>query len=44
MAEMIGELGRKYILFGISAIWVGAGIGEVDNEKGGRHPSPNSGA
>jgi hypothetical protein len=30
-AEMIGELGRKYILFGISAIRASEGIAEVDN-------------
>jgi hypothetical protein len=29
---MIGELARKYIFFGISAIRVSAGIAEVDNK------------
>lgn len=33
---MIGKLGKKYILFGISAMRASAGIAEVDNQRGGR--------
>lgn len=35
-AEMIGELGQKYILFGISAIGISSGVAEVDNYGGAR--------
>jgi hypothetical protein len=33
---MIGKLGEKYIVSGISAIRVSEGIAEVDNERGER--------